>query len=194
MADSKRAVGWDLDSTLCSTMHRRRLVPEIKAGRATWDDYADLCVDDEPVAGAVALARELHADGHPQYAISARSQRAWGATEAWLMRHDVPMDHLLLVRPEGDGTTDAGVLKAAKLNELQAQGIEFCFYLEDWAEVGWYITKNTGIPVLGVNPFDPETAIVSRDQLAVVLGEVLGGISAGVNLANAVFPLLGGAF
>ena len=70
MADSKRAVGWDLDSTLCSTMHRRHLVPEIKAGRATWDDYSDLCVNDEPIAGAVALARMLHAAGHPQYAIS----------------------------------------------------------------------------------------------------------------------------
>ena len=170
MADSKLAVGFDLDSTLASTMHRRHLVPEIKAGRATWDDYSALSPGDTPIAGAVALARLLHAAGHPQYAISGRSQCAYGKTWAWLMDHDVPMNGLIL-RPEGD-RTDNKLFKVAKIRELQAEGIEFCLFVEDWMPVAEYITEQTGIPVLGVNPFDPETALVSRDQLAVVIDEL----------------------
>ena len=191
------AVGWDLDSTLASTLHRRHLIPSIKAGQATWDDYSDLCAGDAPVPGAVMLARMLHAAGHPQYAISGRSERARGKTWGWFAEHSVPMDALLL-RPEGDHT-DVKVFKVQQLRELQAQGARFCLFLEDWAPVGEYITEQTGIPVLGVNPFDPGTSIITLDQLALVLDELAGEgqtleeDNAG-EVADAVFGRLGGAF
>ena len=195
MADSKQAVGWDLDSTLASTLHRRHLVPEIKAGRATWDDYSDLSPGDAPIAGAVALARLLHFHGHPQYAISGRSGSAYARTVSWLNEHDVPMNGVIL-RPEGD-CTDNKLFKVAKIRELQAEGIEFCLFVEDWMPVAEYITEQTGIPVLGVNPFDEGSALVTRDQLAVVIDELNDfGFQPGdgPEVADAIFPRLGGAF
>ncbi len=151
-----QAVGWDLDSTLCRTVHRRHLIPAIKAGEATWDDYSDLCPEDEPIPGAVVLARMLWRAGHVQYAISGRSARAKDQTLSWFMRHDVPMDHVIL-RPAGD-TTENGLFKVRQLNELRYKGVEFCLFLEDWGPAAAFITEQTGIPVLGVNPFDPEPA------------------------------------
>ena len=193
--DGPLAVGWDLDSTLCRTVHRRHLVPAIKAGTATWDDYSALAGDDEPIAGAVELARTLRDAGHPQYAISGRSDRAVHQTRAWLMRHDVPID-VLILRPEGDRTENR-LFKVQQINELRDQGVRFRFFVEDWAPVAAYITEQTGIPVLGVNPFDEGSVLVTRDQLAVVVD----GLNSfgfqpgdGPEVADAIFPLLGGAF
>lgn len=187
------AVGWDLDSTLCSTMHRRHLVPEIKAGRATWDDYSELCVNDVPVASAVALARLLHAHGHLQVAISGRSERARERTLCWLDQHGVPMDAVLL-RPEGDDI-DVKLFKVQQINELREQGLEFCLFIEDWAPVAEFITEKTGIPVLGVNPFDEGSVLVTRDQLAVAMEEEWDSCYVGPReLAVNVFSRLGGAF
>lgn len=197
MAD-KLAVGWDLDSTLCSTMHRRWLIPEIKAGRATWDDYSDLCVDDEPIPGAIALAKMLYYAGHTQYAISGRGAGARDRTLSWLMRHDVPMDHVIL-RPKGD-TTENGLWKVREINELRYKGVEFGLFVEDWAPAAKFINKHTDIPVLGVNPLDEGAILVTRDSLA----EALEGISKGSGiwpsrdrapeLAPVLFSRLGGAF
>ena len=114
------------------------------------------------------------------------------------MRHDVPMDHLIL-RPEGD-CTDNKLFKVAKINWLKAQGARFCFFVEDWAPVAEYITEQTGIPVLGVNPFDEGSVLVTRDALAVALDEAMeatGMYSSpgnGEELADEVMPRLGGAF
>lgn len=186
------AVGWDLDSTLCSTMHRRWLIPEIKAGRATWDQYSDLCTEDEPIPGAVALSRILYRAGLLQYAISGRSGRARDKTLGWLMRHDVPMDHVIL-RPDGD-TTENGLWKVREINELRdAKGVEFCLFLEDWAPAAKFIAQKTGIPVLGVNPLDEGSVLVTRDQLAEALDKELAqGVAR--DLAGRVFSQLGGSF
>jgi hypothetical protein len=193
MGDNKLlAVGWDLDSTLASTMHRRHLIPEIRAGRATWDEYSDLCPDDEPVAGAVALARMLHDAYHPQYAISGRSARAYDQTVAWLAKHDVPIDHVIL-RPEGDRTENQ-VFKMQILNQLRHQrGVEFGLFIEDWAPAAKFIAAYSAIPVLGVNPFDEGAVLVTQVQLAEALEKELGAHAAG-QVAAAVFEKLGGAF
>lgn len=189
------AVGWDLDSAPASTLNRRHLIPDIKAGKATWDQYSDLCPDDEPIAGAVALARMLHAAGHPQVAISGRSERAWDRRWHWLARYGVPMDHLIL-RPEGD-CTDNKLFKVQKINELRDWGLEFCLFIEGWAPVAAYITEQTGIPVLGVNPFDEGSTLVTRDQLVVVVDELNSfGFQPGdgPEVADAIFSRLGGVF
>lgn len=192
-----QAVGWDLDSTLCSTMHRRYLIPEIRAGRATWDDYSDLCVDDTPIGGAVVLARMLWRAGHTQYAISGRSARAKDRTLRWMAKHDVPMDHVIL-QPEGD-QTENGLFKVQQLNELRYRGVEFCLFIEDWGPAAKYIAEQTGVPVLGVNPFDEGSTLVTREQLAEALRESdgfeYGELKVSIDsLAERVFAELGGSF
>lgn len=148
-----KAIGWDLDSTLCNTMHRRYLIEKIHAGEATWDDYSDLAGDDEPIAGAVQLAQMMHSARYWQVAISGRSSRAMEITVGWLAFYGVPMDHVVL-RPEGD-RTENGLWKVQQIRRLQERGAEFELFVEDWGPAAKFIEAETGIPVLGVNPFDP---------------------------------------
>jgi hypothetical protein len=149
----RRAVCFDLDSTLASTVHRRYLIPEIQAGRATWHDYSLLCVDDTPLHGTVEVARMLW----PSCLIcivSGRSSRAETLTRGWLNQNAVPFDRLIL-RPDD---TENGVFKVNAVRQLQAEGLTVELFFEDWAASAETIREQTGVPVFGVNPFDPEPA------------------------------------
>lgn len=144
--------GWDLDSTICSTVHRRHMVDAIRDGKATWDEYAMQCADDTPIAGSVALMRELGLGTH--IAISGRSGRALDLTHAWLARHDVPLDAVML-RQDGDHTPN-GAYKVRVIRALQSGGADIRLFFEDWKEAAEHIAAETGLPVVGINPFDPE--------------------------------------
>lgn len=141
---------WDLDSTVCSTVHRRHMVPAIKEGLSTWDDYAMACPDDIPIAGTVALMRELKGT---HIAISGRSALAEDLTYAWLEKHAVPLDAVIL-RAHGDHTPN-GKYKVRVLKTLRATGADIRLFFEDWDEAAKEIAEGAGIPVVGINPFDP---------------------------------------
>ena len=147
---------WDLDSTVCSTVHRRHVAQAIIAAgeedNEAWDRYAMMCSKDEPVPGSVALLGELLHSGF-NVAISGRSALAEELTWEWFFEHDVGFGAALL-RAEGDYTPNAEY-KIRVLRELQAQGAEVRLFFEDWQEAGIEIAKATGIPVVGINPFDP---------------------------------------
>jgi hypothetical protein len=162
-------VGWDLDSSLCRTAHRRHLIPEIRAKRATWDDYSMLCLEDEPIEGAVALMRLMtEMDPYVQHvAISGRSARALPLTSQWAFRHGVPLSRFML-RPDGDHTPN-GKWKVKCLRQLEDEGLTVRLFVEDWDQAAKYIREETGIPVLGLNPFDEGSALVTRDALAAAL-------------------------
>jgi hypothetical protein len=160
-------VGWDLDSSVASTLHRRTLIPEIRAGRKTWHDYSLLCLEDEPIEGAVALMRLMvvTCPRIAHVAISGRSAQARDLTEAWAEKHEVPFGRYML-RP--DDQPNEG-WKVQCIRQLQDEGHTVALFVEDWAPAARYIREQTGVPVLGVNPFDPETCLVSRAQLAMEL-------------------------
>ncbi len=197
----RSAVCFDLDSTLASTVHRRFLVPDIKAGRATWHDYSMFCAKDAPVAGTVALARMLY-PSRLICIVSGRSTRAEDLTREWLSRNDVPFDRVILRSDDIDNK----LFKVNSVRQLQAEGLSVELFVEDWNEVAAYITEQTGIPVLGVNPFDEGSTLVTRDQLAAALDEVAEALdefageplviepSGGACLVSEIFPRLGGAF
>lgn len=196
-------VGWDLDSSVCSTLHRRSLIPEIRAGRATWHDYSLLCLDDEPIEGSVELMR-LMVQLNPRIghvAISGRSVRALDLTEQWAWKHAVPFSRYML-RPDDQ---ENGSWKVDCIRQLEAEGHKVRLFVEDWAPAARYIREHTGVPVLGVNPFDPETCLVGRAQLAMELEQELAPRYgrghdhefgdchvSGKVLANAVFSRLAG--
>jgi hypothetical protein len=145
-------------------MHRRRLIPEIRAGRKTWHDYSLLCADDEPIEGAVALLRLLENQAW-NIAVSGSSVLALGITRDWARRHDVPLDDFLM-RPDD---TPNGEWKVAAVRRLRDAGLTVRLFVEDWAPAAREIREQTGVPVLGVNPFDPDTCLVGRAQLAMEL-------------------------
>lgn len=162
-------VGWDLDSSLSSTVHRRHIVAAVRAGTSTWDDYSMACRDDPPIEGAVALM-QLMVDMDPEVkhiAISGRSERALNLTRSWAIQHRVPLSGYML-RPDGDETPNAE-WKAACIRRLQAEGYRVRLFVEDWGPAALEIREKTGIPVLGLNPFDPGSALVTQEQLAEAL-------------------------
>ena len=144
----KRAVCWDLDSTLANTTHRQHMVPLIKAGKATWLDYSLRCADDEPIEGAATLVRLLYNARVWQFGVSGRSASAEDATRDWLKRHNVPLDDVFL-RPDGD-YTENGLFKVRVLGQLKADGFDVVLFIDDWQETADIIAAATPVPVLVV--------------------------------------------
>jgi hypothetical protein len=141
------AAGFDLDSTIANTEHRRHLMPHVMPG-STWDDYAAACPGDTPVGGVIAAMRALWPT-HQVHIVSGRSVSAEAATRAWLAEHDVPYDVLHL---RGPGEISAnGEAKARYLIGLRAAGIEPVVFFDDWAEVAAIISDLARVPVVLVD-------------------------------------------
>lgn len=145
-------IGWDLDSTMFSTRGRHGMIPLIRAGHATWDDYAMACESDKPFPGAVALCHLLSQVGR-QVAISGRSALALDLTWKVVRHYKIPLDDIML-RPSGDLTPTA-VFKVARIRDLERQGYIVRLFLEDDPEVAELIMQMTGVPVMVVNPCYP---------------------------------------
>lgn len=182
-------VCWDMDSSVRSTMQRRHLIPAIRCGEATWHDYSMLAADDEPVEGAVALMRMLSPD-YLNIAVSGASDGALDITVDWAKRHEVPLDDYLL-RPDGDAIP-VSEWKVTCVRRLRAAGLVVRLFVEDWAADAAAI-RAEGVPVLGVNPFDPGSMLMTQADL----GQALEHLSppwpgAGRDLAEGVFGYLEG--
>lgn len=187
--EGTEVVCWDLDSSVRSTVHRRHLLPQIRAGQATWDDYSLLAADDTPIAGSVALMRLLE-DEFWNIAVSGASDAAMDLTVDWAAKHNVPLDDFIL-RPAGD-KTDNGVFKVSVIRRLQEAGLNVLLFVEDWEPAARKIAEETGIPVLGINPFDADAATISQDELVEVLEHEFteGCYVGGAELAVSVFTEL----
>ena len=146
---------WDLDSTICRTIRRRYLIEDIETGKASWDDYSMLCGTDEPIEGTVALMRRLKTlrTETKHIAISGRSDDALVITTRWAEQHSVPLDALFL-RPAGD-SMPTGEWKVLVLRKLKEAGISVWLFFDDWASAAEHVRQETGIPVVGINPFEP---------------------------------------
>lgn len=147
---------WDLDSTVRDTSHRRHIAHAIRAktGEYTWDDYAMRCGLDTPIEGTVVLMRELKKAGYSHIAISGSSECAGPLTRSWCRNNDVPLD-VVMLRKDGDHTPN-GLWKVRVIRALQAQGADVRLFFEDWGTVAEQVRQETGVPVVGINPFDSE--------------------------------------
>ena len=168
--EGRPTVCWDLDSTLRSSVQRRYLLPEVRAGRATWDDYSRLAAKDTPIAGSVQLARLLEQADYFQVAVTGASDSTLQLTRDWCQEYDVPM-HDFMMRP-ASAETENGAWKVSCVRKLQHAGLDVRLFVEDWEPVARYIAQETGLPVLGINPFDPDAITLTQDNLAEALGIV----------------------
>lgn len=169
----KTAVVWDKDSTLANTSQRLHIIPLIKEGKATWDDYSMACETDEPIPGSVRLLKLLH-PYHRQIVISGASEASRSLVNDWFWRNGIPVDGLELRLPD-EITVENAELKVRKVRKLQAAGIDVVLAVEDYQPAAELIYKETGVPVLGLNPFYGYAEDAPR-QSEIVLG-------AGVNTA-----------
>lgn len=151
MKSATTAILFDLDSTLAHTEHRHHLIPLIRKGEATWEDYAALCDADTPMLGTLAVMREFW-PYHQIHIVSGRSDSARDKTVAWFARHrfDGFYDYLSLCR--GDQFDCNSSMKIAYIRSLQEQDIKPLVFFEDHLPVGRSITDATGVPVVLVNP------------------------------------------
>ena len=87
----------DLDGTLCDSGHREHL-----ARAKQWDEFHSLLCDDEPHEDVLKLLRTL-ASGDAEspliVGLTGRNDRYRPSTLHWLMKHNVPLDDLLM-RPD----------------------------------------------------------------------------------------------
>lgn len=150
---------WDLDSSIARTERRRWLLDQILTDEptATWEDYAMLCEDDEPIPGAVRLV-ELLSGAHLQLILTGRAEKARDLTVKWLDKHSVMADGLVMRpavldsrsgHPKNDAATNVK-LKVNWIKQLQALGYDVRLVMEDWKETAEHIAAETGIPVLRI--------------------------------------------
>lgn len=150
----------DLDSTLRNTKQRHHLAPKKGAKaqgdgvldhvHADWLDYAMACAEDVPMMGPIMVLRMARAHGHAIHIVSGCSEEARSLTEAWLYKHDVPFDTLRM--HSAHDVTNNAEYKIQHVHYLQERGFEPILFLEDWPSVARQIERETGVPVLLVNP------------------------------------------
>lgn len=138
----------DIDSTLADTRQRRFACPTVDPLR-TWTEYAMLCGSDDPIWATIRVLKMFHAAGYGIHLITGRPERTRKLTVSWLLRFDVPYDELRM-RP--DSVPIETSLKVAYVQTLRAQGFEPVLFLEDWPAEAAAIEKETGVPVLCLNP------------------------------------------
>ena len=167
------AVVWDLDSVLADTRARQHLVPKVKSGLLTWEDYALACGSDVPFPAAAALLALLWPH-HLQVILTNRSDAARAATRDWIYMHGLQVDRLIM-RPAVQARecvieAEAYQWKVAELDALKSEGIEVELYIEDWPAAAEYISNRSEIPVLTVNPCYPDDPHSSRPSLTGMAG------------------------
>jgi len=145
------AVVADIDSTLADTLHRQGLILQGEERENTdWTAYAKACADDLPTA-TVPLLSLLK----PHYKIillTSRPEESRPETEAWMARHDVRFDRLVM-----DGNSGLGTV-GYKLTGLRALMVEYDIklLLEDSWNIRTAVEQELGIPTLVVRAYAPE--------------------------------------
>lgn len=89
----------DIDRTIFDDQWRDPMI-----GSATWDEYHAAAVDDKPVPETVQLIRDLHKAGNTMIGLTSRPDKWRKMTMEQLIKHDVPLDDLIM-RPEGNFQT-----------------------------------------------------------------------------------------
>ena len=112
----------DVDGVLSDASGRQHLLagPERR-----WTDFFEASVDDPPISEGISLARSLAEGGggdrpRPTVLLTARPVRLADTTVAWLVRHGVPWD-LLVMRVDDDHRSSPDVKRGA-LADLRASG------------------------------------------------------------------------
>ena len=157
---------WDFDSTLRNSAQRHHLSPANCPG-STWDDYSAAGIDDEPMHGSIMTLRLLYVAGIRNHIISGSSESARALSLQWLDRH-VGLQHVesVRLRPAGDHRKNE-VYKAAHVQEVREQGLIPVVFFEDWPPAAEHIQRETGVPVVVVNPCYPcKNCGMTAEQIA----------------------------
>lgn len=143
----RSVVCFDLDSTLADTTQRHWMIPDIRAGLKTWDDYSMACSMDSVIVSSAIMLRMLYPYNRI-HIISGRGSCAYDRTQAWLENNVIPFDRITL-RPD---STDNSVFKVSEVKKLQAEGLDVRLFVDDSPDISAHIREHTGVSVFTVNP------------------------------------------
>lgn len=121
----------DLDGTLANIEHRLHHIRDRRRG--DWDAFFRACGDDLPIGNTIQLVQRLHEVGFGVWIVSGRSDMVRDTTEAWLERHGVPYDRLLM-RRDGDRRPDT-VVKGEMIERNGLDPDDVLMVLDDRARV-----------------------------------------------------------
>lgn len=116
---------FDLDGVLSDAGARQHL---LRGPRPDWDAFFAASGDD-PLIEEVAVLLGLISTGICIVLLTARPGQARAGTVAWLGRHELRWD-LLVMRPEGDHRP-ARVFKQSAVRAIRAEGLEALLCFED---------------------------------------------------------------
>ena len=117
---------FDLDGTLANIDKRRKLATKI--GKMNWDvffnpDNIDL---DTPNQAVINMANILYSQDYIIYILSGRSDKTYQATIAWLDKHKVNYD-LLIMRPQNQLYKKDSDLKQSWLDTIGKDRVSMVF-------------------------------------------------------------------
>jgi hypothetical protein len=132
----------DIDHTISNAFWRDNMI-----GISTWDEYHNASEADAPLHDVAGLIRRLH--GHYiLIGLTARPEKFRSMTMKWCLRHDIPLDELLM--RDYDNYESATKTKAELIRQrFVSPTMEIAFALED-REDCCTMLRGLGITVLQV--------------------------------------------
>lgn len=124
-----KAVIFDIDGTLADDSHRLELLEPDENGRKDYEAYNSLMSLDLPKLAVKLLAIGFDKQGVMIYVITGRFARHRAETKAWLLKHGIPFDFLIMRR---DGDYRCGtIIKREELNIIRRKGYNVIAAFED---------------------------------------------------------------
>jgi uncharacterized HAD superfamily protein len=100
-------------------------------------------IDFAPMDGAVDRLKRWGQSGYPIHVVTGRPADSLDVSIAWLKKHDVPFDDVILVDKYGRGAGDRHI--AISLEQLAA--MPFCLAVEDSTDMARHLSERMGVPV-----------------------------------------------
>lgn len=131
---------FDIDGTIADGSHR---LHHIQQTPKNWDGWYAGVSEDKPIPHIIELACILWDVGKVIVYVSGRSDQCRSETEAWLVKHGLPIGPLFM-RKAGDHRND-DVVKIEILGEVRRSGYEPVLAFDDRSRVvaAW---RAAGIP------------------------------------------------
>lgn len=130
---------FDLDGTICNNTHRLHILEMLPRD---WDRFHSYLHKDTPNEAVVMTMRALQALGIKIALCTGRTETYRDQTIAWLRRHDLAWDRLLM-RPEGNKQSD-DIVKPALADDCGFSPDNVLFVMEDrdkmvrkWRQIGY---------------------------------------------------------
>lgn len=122
----------DIDGTIANIEHRLHF---IQRDKPDWDGFFGACIDDKPIHEVIETLQYLNGGEACIVMISGRSDAVRLQTGAWLHKHNIPYEELLM-RKAGDHRQDH-IVKAELLDKALEDnpGTEVIAVFEDRQQV-----------------------------------------------------------